>query len=222
MGTSTSSSPANDHGQLINTINSQIAALEHSASIANLKARNCEQTAKEHIAVKCIATAKEHFAHSKGYRGQHQNLLKAISALHTQRLTLDAEQTNLLVMTTFKKTASQQFNHPLIDPAEVDRITEAMHNRGDRVHEDTEQIGTIGGVQSANDAEFEAFLQECAPLTPTVHSAIHPSLHDFRTAAGTPVFPTLPATTLVVPNSGQQTNTGKLTSQQVASVVMTV
>jgi hypothetical protein len=160
------STPSKESSQV--DINAQIETLEHNASIAGMKAQACKGAARECFRSKQVESAKERYAHFRGYEAQQANLLKAITALHSQRMTLDAAETNAIVLRTLKATTQQKFKHPLIDSAEVDRITDAIHERGDRVDEDTNQLQTIGSSHAFVDDDWDAFISECSSAGPTV------------------------------------------------------
>ena len=172
-------------------INTQIEMLEHNASIAGLKARACKDAARQCVLSNQPESAKERYIHFRGYEGQQANLLKAITALHTQRMTLDAQETNAIVLQTLKATTQQKFKHPLIDAAEVDRITDAIHACGDRVDEDTNQLQTIGSNSQIPDEVWAAFMNECTAGSNA--SADVGSLPSYN-AEPPPAFPSVPET----------------------------
>ena len=178
-------------------INAQIETLEHSASIAGMKAQACKGAARQCILSKQFDSAKERYTHFRGYEGQQANLLKAITALHSQRMTLDAAETNAIVLHTLKATTQRTFKHPLIDSDEVDRITDAIHARGDRVDEDTNQLQTIGSnshIKFDRDEEWLTFMTECDDTT--TMSGLPPksaaALPEYNIAEPPPAFPAVP------------------------------
>jgi hypothetical protein len=179
-----------------NELNNKIAQFEHDANIAGLHQIDCIHDAKALLRSGQADAARQRFAHAQSYKAQNLSLMKAVTAMHAQRVSITTHENNIRILETLKDTARQI--HGGVSPAMVDRVTEDLNDANDFAQISSGVMAGLGDeLAPMHDDEWEAFLKEMTPNTPDtiIPVEIPLGLPTFpETAHGLPALPTLACT----------------------------
>jgi hypothetical protein len=172
-------------------LSEKIAQFEHDATLAKLQAADCLHEAKDLFATD-PACARQRFAHAQSFKAQHLSLMKAVTTMHAQRVSIAAHEANVRILATLKDTARLQ-HHNSIDPDLVDRITEKLNDANDNAVVNNGVMANLGDeLAPMQDDDWDAFVLAQRPA---------------RADAGEPAEPNpmvFPATPSTVPSVNRQ------------------
>lgn len=172
-------------------LGAKIEAFEHDANIAGLHQVECMREARDLLANGERDTARQRFAHAQSYKAQSLGLMRAVTAMHAQRLSIATHDCNLRILDTLKATARHvHFNG--IDPDQVDRVTEDLNDANDYATMNSGVMDSLGDeIAPLHDEDWELFLSETLPAqTPVVRANAEEPIED------KPMFPSAPTTKL--------------------------
>jgi hypothetical protein len=144
----------------------KIEAFEHDAIIAGLRQQDCRREAVELLATGDQDTARQRFAHAQSYKAQSLSLLRAVTAMHAQQLSIATHENNIRILETLKDTA-KRVHHSNLDPNLVDRITEDLNDANDHANVNSGVMDALGDeLAPMQDDAWEQFLAEQQPSGP--------------------------------------------------------
>jgi hypothetical protein len=167
--------------------------LEVDASMIRLKAKACEDDARSRYLQGHHQAAQQRFNHSKVYKQQELQIIKTITAMQQQALSIDMQELNRQAM-GMMRTAVKAIHHNSIDPNEVDRISNVLHDCGDESAANLDAIHAHAFVEEDTD-DWDAFVAAMGGSPPPAPSAVAAPPPPFDA----PVSPTTTPPVLVSP-----------------------
>jgi len=142
------------------TLQDKIAQFEHDAQLADCHRLDCIAEASGMVKTGNVDGARQRFAHAQSYRQQNSSLMRAVTAMHAQRLSIDTHANNMMILETLKQTA-RQVHHQGIDPDMVDAVTERLTEANDYAAISNGVMSGLGDeLAPPVDDEWETFLSE--------------------------------------------------------------
>jgi hypothetical protein len=157
-----------------NALNDKIAQFEHDANIAGLHQIDCIHDAKALLTNGQSEAARQRFAHAQSYKAQNLSLMKAVTAMHAQRVSITTHENNIRILETLKDTARQI--HGGVSPAMVDRVTEDLNDANDYAVMSNGVMAGLGDeLAPVHDEEWEQFVQEMSGASPDTRILVAPN-----------------------------------------------
>lgn len=148
--------------------------------------------------------ARQRFAHAQSFKAQNLSLMRAVTAMHAQQLSMKTHEANVLLLATLKATA-RHVHHKGIDPDAVDAVTESLNDASDYAAVSNGMMAGLGDeLTPVHDEAWDAFLAgETGPVRPERALAAEPQEDEPTQTAEVYSFPSAPNGALPAMSRGE-------------------